>query len=53
MYAEERPVARDNAAWIQDHFVEINEMIGTMPENLPPAESIKKLESQKRKQPRP
>jgi len=31
---------------VDDHFVEITEMveIGTMPENLPPAESIKKLE---------
>jgi hypothetical protein len=36
---------------IEDHFVEITEMIGTMPENLPPAESIKKRESQRRKQP--
>ena len=35
------------------HFVEITEMIesGTMPENLPPAESIKKLESKRRRQP--
>jgi DNA-damage-inducible protein D len=29
----------------------IQELGGTMPENLPPAESIKKLESQRRKQP--
>ncbi len=38
---------------IEDHFVEITEMIesGTMPENLPPAESIKKLASMKRKEP--
>jgi hypothetical protein len=52
---------------IEDHFVDITEMIeivgakvrktiqelgGTMPENLPPAESIKKLEARKRKQPK-
>ena len=30
----------------------IQELGGTMPENLPPAESIKKLEARKRKQPR-
>ena len=29
----------------------IQELGGTMPENLPPAESIKKLEAKKRKQP--
>jgi len=39
---------------IEDHFVEITEMVesGTMPKNLPPAESIKKLESKRRKQPK-
>jgi DNA-damage-inducible protein D len=30
----------------------IQELGGTMPENLPPAESIKKLESRKRKEPK-
>jgi DNA-damage-inducible protein D len=30
----------------------IQELGGTMPENLPPAESIKKLEAKKRKQPK-
>ena len=49
---------------VEDHFVGANEMVeigekvrktirelgGTMPENLPSVESIKKLENQKRKQ---
>ncbi|HNS22848.1 MAG TPA: hypothetical protein PKH24_20280 [Sedimentisphaerales bacterium] len=39
---------------IEDHFFEITEMVesGTMPENLPPAESIKKLASKRRKKPK-
>ncbi len=53
---------------IEDHFVEITEMVpigsgaqigktiqelsGTMPENLPPAETTKKLESKRREQPK-
>lgn len=54
MSKEERLSAPNSRQRIEDHFVAITEMIGsgTMPENLPPAESIKKLESRKRKQPR-
>jgi hypothetical protein len=39
---------------IEDHCVEITEMArsGTIPENLPPAESIKKLASKRRKKPK-
>ena len=38
----------------EDHFVEITEMIQarTMPENLPSAESIRKLESKRREKPK-
>jgi hypothetical protein len=38
---------------IEDHFVDVDEMIaigsGTMPENLPVADSIKKIEIKERK----
>jgi hypothetical protein len=39
---------------IEDHFVDITEMVadGIMPENFPPAESIKKLESKRQKKPK-
>jgi len=39
---------------VEDHFVEITELIikelgGTMPEDLPPAESIKKVDAKQKK----
>jgi hypothetical protein len=54
MIEEERLAAPNGGRRIEDHFVEGTEMVGsgTMPENLPPAESIKKLESQRRKLPK-
>ena len=54
MIGEERRVAPKDGRRIEDHFGDITEMIesGTMPENLPPAESIKKPESRKRTQPK-
>ena len=52
MNEEERLSTPNGRRRIEDHFVEITEMIGTMPENLPPAESIKKLGPRKRKQPK-
>ena len=52
MIEEERSPACNAGGRIEDHCVDITEMVGTMPEDVPPAESIKKLQSRKRKQPK-